>query len=88
MMLVARTLENFARLPGHVRGIREESKIYSATGEGRIPWVSAEDVAAVAVRALTDRRAPNTEYLVLGPELLSYDEVCSVLNGSVLKGGL
>ncbi len=50
--------------------------------------MSAEDVAAVAVRALTDRRAPNTEYLVLGPELLSYDEVCSVLNGSVLKGGL
>ena len=48
--------------------------------------MSAEDVAAVAVRALTDRRAPNTEYLVLGPELLSYGEVCPLSNGTVLKG--
>jgi uncharacterized protein YbjT (DUF2867 family) len=37
--------------------------------------VSANDIAAVAVRALTDREAPNTDYMVLGPELLSYDEV-------------
>ena len=85
LTVVGRGTENFARLAGLVRGIREESKIYSATGEGKIPWVSAEDVAAVAVRALTDRRAPNTEYLVLGPELLSYGEVCPLSNGTVLK---
>lgn len=67
--------ENFATQPLHLRAIKEESKIYSATGEGRIPWVSADDIAAVAVRALTDAEPPNTEYMVLGPELLSYDEV-------------
>ena len=52
--------------------------MYSATGDGKIPWVSADDIAAVAVRALTDEVAPNTEYLVLGPELLSYGDVRSV----------
>lgn len=41
--------------------------------------MSADDIAAVAVRALTDRAPPNTEYLVLGPELLSYGDVCEFL---------
>lgn len=63
----------------HLRGIKEESAIYSATGEGKIPWVSADDIAAVAVRALTDPTPPNTEYMVLGPELLSYSEVRRIL---------
>jgi uncharacterized protein YbjT (DUF2867 family) len=67
--------ENFATQPAHVRAIRDESKIYSATGDGKIPWVSADDIAAVAVRALTNPTPPNTDYLVLGPELLSYGEV-------------
>ena len=61
-----------------MRGIREESKVYSATGEGKVPWVSADDIAAVAVRALTDVEPWNTEHLVLGPELLSYGEVGGV----------
>lgn len=56
-------------------GIRDESKIYSATGHGKIPWVSADDIAAVAARALTAAEPPNTDYLILGPELLSYNEV-------------
>lgn len=76
-MLGATKTENFADQPVHVRGIKEESKIYSATGQGKIPWVSADDIAAVAVRALTDEEPWNTDHLVLGPELLSYTEVRS-----------
>ncbi|KAK4105395.1 NAD(P)-binding protein [Parathielavia hyrcaniae] len=72
--------QNFADQPSHVKSIKEESKIYSATGEGKIPWVSADDIAAVAVRALTNEVPPNTEYLVLGPELLSYDETAGILS--------
>ncbi|KAL2123124.1 hypothetical protein VTJ04DRAFT_3579 [Mycothermus thermophilus] len=71
--------ENFSTFPAHVNAIRNESKIYSATGEGRIPWVSADDVAAVAARALTDPDPPNTEYQVLGPELLSYGDIAQIL---------
>ncbi|SPQ18620.1 53ae4f9d-9824-43cc-928d-456817f70a57 [Thermothielavioides terrestris] len=74
----ART-QNFATQPAHVRAIRDESKIYSATGDGKIPWVSADDIAAVAVRALTNPTPPNTDYLVLGPELLSYGEIADIL---------
>ncbi len=34
-----------------------------------------EDIAAVAARALTAEEAPNTDYVILGPELLSYGDV-------------
>ncbi|KAK3310647.1 uncharacterized protein B0T15DRAFT_564552 [Chaetomium strumarium] len=72
--------QNFADQENHVKSIREESKIYSATGDGKIPWVSADDIAAVAVRALTARDPPNTEYLVLGSELLSYGDIATILS--------
>ena len=72
--------ENLSEHEAHVRSIRDESKIYSATGDGKIPWVSADDLAAVAVEVLTRKAPPNTEFLVLGPELLSYDDVGLVLS--------
>ena len=50
--------------------------ICSATHNGKIPWVSVDDVAAVAYHALVDKPAHNTEHFILGPELLSYGEVC------------
>lgn len=49
--------------------------MYSATADGRIPWVATEDIAACAFHLLTQEDAPNDEYLILGPELLTYDEV-------------
>ncbi|KLJ05893.1 hypothetical protein EMPG_10675 [Blastomyces silverae] len=72
-------MENFSE-GQHLLSIKEESKIYSATGEGRIPFVSAEDIARVAFRALTDRRPHNTEHLILGAELLSYDDLAEILS--------
>ncbi|KAK4173637.1 hypothetical protein QBC36DRAFT_194129 [Triangularia setosa] len=71
--------QNIAEQPNHKESIRSESKIYSATEGGKIPWVSADDIASVAVRALTAEDAPNTEWMVLGPELLSYDEIAEML---------
>ncbi|KAK3989157.1 hypothetical protein QBC44DRAFT_328075 [Cladorrhinum sp. PSN332] len=72
--------QNFGEQQNHTKSIKEESKIYSATSDGKIPWVSADDIAAVAVRALTSEDAPNTEYLVLGPELLSYKDIAAILS--------
>ncbi|OAS99920.1 ergot alkaloid biosynthetic protein A, variant [Blastomyces dermatitidis ER-3] len=72
-------MENFSE-GQHLLSIKEESKIYSATGEGRVPFVSAEDIARVAFRALTDARPHNTEHLILGPELLSYDDLADILS--------
>ncbi|KAK0491507.1 hypothetical protein IW261DRAFT_1438106 [Armillaria novae-zelandiae] len=56
-----------------------KDKIYSATGEGKVPFVSAEDIAAVAFRALVDLQSHNTDHFIRGPELLSYDEVAEIL---------
>ena len=49
----------------------------TATMDGRIPFVSADDIADVAFRALTDKESHNTEHLIVGPELYSHDEVCA-----------
>lgn len=55
--------------------IKEQSKIYTACADGKIPWISADDIAAVGFRALTDEKSHNTDYRILGPELLTYDDV-------------
>ncbi|KAL2020726.1 hypothetical protein VTK56DRAFT_8026 [Thermocarpiscus australiensis] len=73
--------QNFADHLVFRKPIRENSKIYSATGDGKIPWVSADDIAAVAVRTLTDPVPFNTDLLILGPELLSYDDIADILSG-------
>lgn len=67
--------ENFAEQEHHRLAIINESTVYSATADGRIPWVATEDIAACAFQLLTQEDAPNDEYLILGPELLTYDEV-------------
>lgn len=69
----------------HAKTIREEGKIYSAAGDGRIPWVSVEDIAAVGFRALTDKKSMDTDPVILGPELLSYDDVSFSLPKSLLS---
>jgi festuclavine dehydrogenase len=70
--------ENFSE-HGHAATIRDAGKIFSATETGRVPFVSAEDIAAVAAAALTEDVPRNGEYLVLGPELLAYDDVARIL---------
>lgn len=67
-------IENFLE-DGPLFLIKKQGKVYTATGNGKAPFVSADDIAAVAYRALTDKKSHNTDYLILGPELLSYDEV-------------
>jgi festuclavine dehydrogenase len=67
--------ENFSEVPGHVASIKEEKKIYSATDRGILPFVSADDVAACAVVLLTQPAPPHSEYVLLGPENMSYDKV-------------
>ena len=67
-------MENFSELQ-HLKTIREEAKIYSATEDGKIPWISVHDIAKVARYALNENDAMNKDVVLLGAELLSYDEV-------------
>jgi hypothetical protein len=61
---------------GHFETITQHNKLFTACADGKIPWVSADDIALVAFHALTDDKPHNCAYRILGPELLTYDEVC------------
>ncbi|MGW7553637.1 NmrA family NAD(P)-binding protein [Streptomyces rimosus] len=72
-------MQNFTGDHLHARSIRTDGVIATATGDGRVGFVDADDIAAVAARALTDRTAPNTDLVLTGPEALSYDAVAAII---------
>ncbi len=59
--------------------IKDQGKICTACGNGKVSFVSVTDIAAVAFRALVDEKSHNTDHVVVGPELLTYDDVCYLL---------
>ncbi|WP_108810398.1 ergot alkaloid biosynthesis protein [Sphingorhabdus sp. Alg231-15] len=75
-------MQNFSEQQ-HLPTIRDEQAIYSATGDGRVPFVDADDIAAVAAAALTDPNIPDDDAILTGPQLLSYDEVAEVLSDAL-----
>ncbi|MFB7656843.1 MULTISPECIES: NmrA family NAD(P)-binding protein [unclassified Streptomyces] len=72
-------MQNFTGGHAHAVTVREEGAILTATGSGRVGFVDADDIAAVAVRALTADRAPDTDLILTGPEALSHDDVAAIL---------
>lgn len=67
-------MQNFAE-GSHLATIREEDAIYSNTGDGRVPFISADDIARAAFELLTGRAGRNGEFLVTGGAALSYNQV-------------
>ncbi|MFG2347671.1 NmrA family NAD(P)-binding protein [Streptomyces phaeochromogenes] len=72
-------MQNFTGAHAHADSIRTDGTILTAAGTGRVGFVDADDIAAVAVRALTDDRAPNAELVLTGPEALSYDDIAAIV---------
>ena len=72
-------MQNFTGSHVHAGSIRADGVIRSATEGGRVGFVDVEDIAAVAVPALTADRAPNTDLVLTGPETLSYDDVATII---------
>lgn len=62
--------------------IKNEGKLYTACDDGKIPFISAVDIASVASRALTDAKSHDTVYDLVGPELLTFDDVCNHIDPS------
>lgn len=60
--------------------IREENAIYAQMGDGKISMVDARDIAAVAVKALTETGHENKTYTLTGPESLSYHELADLFS--------
>ncbi len=60
--------------------IRAEAAFYSASGEAKISHVDVRDIAAVAVKALTEPTHAGKAYALTGPEALTYDEFADELS--------
>ncbi|WP_328504520.1 NAD(P)H-binding protein [Streptomyces sp. NBC_00457] len=72
-------MQNFTGDHVHAHSIRADGTLWTATGEGRVAFVDADDIAAVAAHALTDDPAPNTDLLITGPETLSHSDIAATL---------
>jgi uncharacterized protein YbjT (DUF2867 family) len=65
--------------------IKSQGVVYNAMGTGKVAPVAPEDIAAVAVHALTDPH-PETEILeVTGNELLTVSEQVAILSNALGK---
>ncbi|MGW1602304.1 NAD(P)H-binding protein [Streptomyces eurythermus] len=73
-------MQNFTGSHMHARSIREHGVIHTAAGNGRVGFVDADDIAAVAVHALTDDRAPGTDLVLTGPQALGHDDIAAIVS--------
>ena len=75
-------MQNFSEAL-HLATIRDEGAIYSAAEDGRIPFISADDIAACAVAALTGPAPLNRDVILTGPEPISYDTAARQISEAV-----
>ncbi|KAF8805895.1 NAD(P)-binding protein [Phlegmacium glaucopus] len=70
-------MENFGTL--YYPSIREQNEASGVAKDGRVPFVSVDDIAQAAYDALVSKISPNKGYYIVGPELFSYDQVAELL---------
>jgi len=63
--------------------IAREGRIRSASGDGKIPFIDARDIAAVAAAALTAPGHEGKKYVLTGPEALGYGDVARIIGKAV-----
>jgi uncharacterized protein YbjT (DUF2867 family) len=59
-----------------IESIRNEDAIYSVWQDGRVPLVSAEDIAELAANFLATWETWDFDVIIHGPELFTNDQVC------------
>jgi uncharacterized protein YbjT (DUF2867 family) len=65
--------------------IKAEGVVRSSARNGKRPFIHSEDIAAVAVRALTTREYVGQALPITGPEALSFPEVTAKIGAAVGK---
>jgi uncharacterized protein YbjT (DUF2867 family) len=65
--------------------IKAEGVVRSSAGHGKRPFIHSEDIAAVAVRALTTREYVGQALPITGPEALSFPEVTTKIGAAIGK---
>jgi ergot alkaloid biosynthesis protein len=76
-------MQNFVENHYHAASIKNEGIIVTATGEGRVGFIDAGDIAEVALRALIDEQPHNTDHIITGPQALSYGEAANILSTAI-----
>jgi uncharacterized protein YbjT (DUF2867 family) len=72
-------MQNFSAGPS-LPTIRDEDQIYSNTGDGRVPFIHVDDIAACALAALVAPAPLNIDLVLTGDEPLSYDQVAELIS--------
>lgn len=67
-------MQNFSE-GQHLVPIRDEFAIYSATENGRVGFIDADDIARTAVTLLLAPEIENTDHILTGPDKLTYNDV-------------
>jgi len=66
------TIENFVNFPQTIKGM---NAIITAAGNGKVPFVSVQDIGQAAYDALFAKKYPNSDLTLIGPTPYSHDEV-------------
>ena len=76
-------MQNFINL--HSPSIKSNNAFYRPLEDAKVSLVDVRDIAAVAVKSLTDDKYNNKTYLITGPEALSYHQVADILSNATGK---
>ncbi|KAJ7636665.1 hypothetical protein FB45DRAFT_788769, partial [Roridomyces roridus] len=60
--------------------IKSHDDIVGAAKDGKIGWVSPQDIADVAFKALVDDKIQHDNPIIVGPELFTYDQIAAMLS--------
>jgi uncharacterized protein YbjT (DUF2867 family) len=71
-------MQNFTGEHLVAQGVRG-GEIVTATGDGKVAFIDATDIAAVAAHALIDESPHNTAHILTGPEALSYADAAAIV---------
>ena len=68
---------------GQAEYIINDGVVYSASGDGQIPFIDARDIAAVAAVTLTRPGHSGKKYLLTGGEAISYRQATAIIGGMI-----
>jgi uncharacterized protein YbjT (DUF2867 family) len=63
--------------------ISNEGVVYSASGDGKIPYIDARDIAPVAVVTLTRPGHLSKKYVLTGSEAISYRQATEIISAAI-----
>jgi len=69
----------------HAPTINTQSAFYGSEGDGRVSHIDIRDVAAVAVKALTEDGHVGKTYTLTGPEALTNKEIAQILSDELRR---